>query len=70
MRSAVCGPDSLLRVLIPQAEGHSEKQGRMMMAPTVKTRSEKEAVDVQVSLKALMLVMSQTPEGRRNWRKT
>ena len=46
-------------------EGQSEKQRRMMMAPTAKTRLEKGAVDVQVSLKALVPVVPQTPKGRR-----
>ena len=36
------------------------------MEPTTKTRAERGAVKVQVSLKAIMLVVSQTLEGTQN----
>ena len=42
-----------------------EIQGRAM-APTPKTRSEKRAVNVQVSLKAIVPAVPQTQEGRQN----
>ena len=36
------------------------------MAPIAKTRAESGAINVQVSLKAVMPVVLQTPKGRRN----